>query len=137
MTLFALQIDRRNGRLCWVRAGHDPALVYDPVADRFEILSGAGLPLGISGQGIFDEHYAGGFAPGSVIAVGTDGIWEARGADGGMFGKERFKRIIRREAARPASAILDAVYRELSAFSSGYKAEDDITLVIIKIENPR
>jgi sigma-B regulation protein RsbU (phosphoserine phosphatase) len=134
MTLFALQIDRQSGRLCWVRAGHDPALVYDPATDRFETLSGAGLPLGISGQGVFDEYQAGGFALGTVIAVGTDGIWEARGADGTMFGKRRFKHIIRREAARPASAILDAVYRELSVFSGGYKAEDDITLVIVKIE---
>jgi len=134
MTLFALQIDRRSGRLCWVRAGHDPALVYDPVRDRFETLSGTGLPLGISGQGVFDEHHAGGLSPGTVIAVGTDGIWEARGVDGRMFGKERFKEIIRREAAHPADAILEAVYRELNAFSSGYKAEDDITLVVIKVE---
>jgi serine phosphatase RsbU (regulator of sigma subunit) len=69
-----------------------------------------------------------------VIAVGTDGIWEARGVDGRMFGKERYKEIIRREAAHPADAILEAVYRELNAFSSGYKAEDDITLVVIKVE---
>jgi len=134
MTLFALQIDRRSGRLCWVRAGHDPALVYDPLRDRFETLSGTGLPLGISGQEVFDEHHSGGFSPGTVIAVGTDGIWEARGANGHMFGKERFKALIRRESSRPAGAILDAVYHELNAFRSGYKAEDDITLVVIKIE---
>jgi phosphoserine phosphatase RsbU/P len=134
MTLFALQIDRRSGRLCWVRAGHDPALVYDPAEDRFETLEGTGLPLGISGQGVFDEHFADGLSPGTIIAVGTDGIWEARGPNGDMFGKSRFKEIIRREAAHPASAILDAVYRELRAFSGGYKAEDDITLVVIKIE---
>jgi sigma-B regulation protein RsbU (phosphoserine phosphatase) len=134
MTLFALQIDRQSGRLCWVRAGHDPALVYHPRDDRFDTLSGVGLPLGISGQGVFAEHHKRQLDPGTVIAVGTDGIWEARGPEGEMFGKERFKQIIRREASRPANAILDAVYRELGVFSSGYKPEDDITLVIVKVE---
>jgi sigma-B regulation protein RsbU (phosphoserine phosphatase) len=134
MTLFALQIDRQSGRLCWVRAGHDPALVYHPRDDRFDTLSGVGLPLGISGQGVFAEHHKRQLDPGTVIAVGTDGIWEARGPEGEMFGKERFKQIIRREASRTANAILDAVYRELGVFSSGYKPEDDITLVIVKVE---
>ena len=136
MTLFALQIDRQKGGLCWVRAGHDPALVYDPGQDRFDTLRGSGLPLGISGQGGYTENHTGGLAPGTVIAVGTDGIWETRGPEGNMFGKERFKQVIRREAARPAAAILDAVYGELKSFSSGYKPEDDITLVIVKIEKP-
>jgi sigma-B regulation protein RsbU (phosphoserine phosphatase) len=135
MTLFALQIDRRDGSMCWVRAGHDPALVYFPEDDRFATLDGTGLPLGISGQGDYSEHRSTALAPGTVIAVGTDGIWEARGPEDVMFGKERFKQIIRREARRPARQILDAVYAELNHFSRGYKPEDDITLVIIKIED--
>jgi sigma-B regulation protein RsbU (phosphoserine phosphatase) len=135
MTLFALQIDRRAGRLQWVRAGHDPALVYFPHEDRFERLDGQGLPLGISGQGAFSENSVHRLIPGTIIAVGTDGIWEARGPQGVMFGKARFQAIIRREAAGPAQAILEAVYRELDQFSGGYKPEDDITLVIVKIED--
>ena len=135
MTLFALQIDRRNGRLCWVRAGHDPALVYFKDEDRFDTLDGTGLPLGISGQGAFTENHSNLLPPDTVIAVGTDGIWEARGPEGVMFGKERFKKVIRRESGRSARDILDAVYQELNRFSSGYKPEDDITLVIIKVED--
>ena len=134
MTLFALQIDRQAGRLCWVRAGHDPALVYDPHEDRFEYLDGEGLPLGIFGRGAFVEKAARHLPPGTVIAIGTDGIWEARSPDGAMFGKDRFREIIRRGAPGTARDILDAVYAELDRFCRGYKPEDDITLVIIKIE---
>lgn len=135
MTLFALQIDRRDGSMRWVRAGHDPALVYYPSEDVFDTLGGLGLPLGITGQGIFPESQTNRLPPGTVIAVGTDGIWEARGSGDEMFGKERFKQIIRREAAQPARRILDSVYHELNRFSRGFKPEDDITLVIIKIED--
>jgi sigma-B regulation protein RsbU (phosphoserine phosphatase) len=135
MTLFALQVDRRAGRLRWVRAGHDPALVYYPDEDRFAHLGGEGLPLGISAKGVFHENAVHHLPAGTVIALGTDGIWEARGLEGAMFGKARFREVIRREADRPAKDILDAVYQELDRFSSGYKPEDDVTLVIVKIDD--
>jgi sigma-B regulation protein RsbU (phosphoserine phosphatase) len=111
--------------------------VYYPADDKFDTLGGTGLPLGISDQGVFSENQSRRLPAGTIIAVGTDGIWEARGPEGFMFGKERFKRIIRQESARSAHDILEAVYRELYRFGSGYKPEDDITLVIIKIEPMR
>jgi sigma-B regulation protein RsbU (phosphoserine phosphatase) len=70
---------------------------------------------------------------GQIIAIGTDGIWEACNKNGHMFGKERFRDIIRQNSHTGADAILDAVYRELSQFTRGRKSEDDITLVVIKI----
>jgi len=47
MTLFFLVVDARAGRMTWVNAGHDPALIYDPHADRFEEVLGRGTPLGV------------------------------------------------------------------------------------------
>ena len=66
--------------------------------------------------------------------VGTDGIWEGRNPAGKMFGKSRFKKIIRRNAASSAETILNAVFEEHSRFTRGTRAEDDITLVVVKIE---
>ena len=40
MTLFYLTIEFANRRLCWVRAGHDPGIFYDPQTDVFEELRG-------------------------------------------------------------------------------------------------
>jgi sigma-B regulation protein RsbU (phosphoserine phosphatase) len=51
-----------------------------------------------------------------------------------MFGKERFRDIIREKAHLGANEIIDAVYNEVNAFSSGLKKKDDATLVIIKLE---
>jgi phosphoserine phosphatase RsbU/P len=38
MTLFCSQIDTHSRSISWVRAGHDPAILYDPVTDSFEKL---------------------------------------------------------------------------------------------------
>jgi sigma-B regulation protein RsbU (phosphoserine phosphatase) len=51
-----------------------------------------------------------------------------------MFGKERFRNIIRQHAHAGAGDILNAVYDELNRFARGIKAQDDITLVVIKIK---
>ena len=52
---------------------------------------------------------------------------------GEMFGKRRFRRIIREHSWRSAQEILDTVYSELEDFTLGMKNEDDITLVIVKV----
>ncbi|MEJ2099892.1 MAG: SpoIIE family protein phosphatase [Desulfobacterales bacterium] len=136
MTLFYLTVDPKQDRIDWVRAGHDPAILYDPQQDTFEELKGSGMARGINAGVEYVENYRYGLANGQVIAIGTDGIWEAFNKKGKMFGKQRFKEIIRQNARAGADDILNAVYREIGKFTQGQKSEDDITLVIIKVNKP-
>ena len=132
MTLFYMTIDLERGHVRWVRAGHDPALIYDPVKDDFEELKGEGLALGVDEEFAYEENLRTQLVSGEVIALGTDGIWEAHNRHGEMFGKDRFREIIRQNANAQANEILDAVYAELNSFTLGIKPEDDLTLVVIK-----
>jgi sigma-B regulation protein RsbU (phosphoserine phosphatase) len=134
MTLFYLTIDPENDRIDWVRAGHDPAMIYDPGRDEFTELKGDGVALGVNEDFDFQENSKSGLANGQIIAVGTDGIWEAVNSQGEMFGKERFRSIIKANARAGSSDIVNAVYNELNQFTRGRKSEDDITLVIIKVD---
>ena len=134
MTLFYMTIDPEKGYIDWVRAGHDPALLYDPGRDEFEELKGSGVALGVNEGFDYEENYRRGLTEGQIIAIGTDGIWEAVNRQGEMFGKQRFRNIIRKNANAAASDILNAVYSELSLFTRGQRSEDDITLVVIKID---
>jgi len=133
MTLFYLTIDRNSRNLRWVRAGHDPAIVYDPSHDRFEELKGEGLALGVNDTFSYEENLRTGMVEGQIIAVGTDGIWETRNKDGAMYGKDRLKKILRREANEGAEVILNAVYDDITLFTRGMRIEDDITLVVVKV----
>jgi sigma-B regulation protein RsbU (phosphoserine phosphatase) len=132
MTLFYLAIDPVSGRLQWVRAGHDPALIYDPAREAFHELAGQGIALGVDEDFRYEQYRQSGIAKGQVIALGTDGIWEAINRKGKMFGKDRFRDIIRRHAEANAADILGAVYGELDDFTQGMDYEDDITLVVAK-----
>jgi len=134
MTLFFLSIDPRDGQAKWVRAGHDPAVVYDPSRGDFEEWGGKGISLGLDEEYQYDEHQKHGLQRGSIIAIGTDGIWESMNPEGRMFGKARFRDIIRSYAKGTAHEIVDAVYAEVHSFMQGLPLEDDITLVIVKID---
>ncbi|MGD9279715.1 MAG: SpoIIE family protein phosphatase [Desulfobacterales bacterium] len=136
MTLFYLTVDPRKDRIDWVRAGHDPAHLYDPQQDAFVELKGTGVALGVNDAFEYVENRHEGLTNGQIIAIGTDGIWETFNKKGAMFGKKRFKDIIRQNAAAGADDILNAVYNEINQFIEGQKTEDDITLVIIKVNRP-
>jgi len=117
----------------WVRAGHDPAMIYCPVHDAFTELGGeeTGLPLGVTRESQYSEEMNE-LHPGQIIAIGTDGIWETRNPDGEMFGKNRFKAIVRKHAHGTAQDILDAVFEAVQLYSGFARPDDDITLVVIK-----
>jgi sigma-B regulation protein RsbU (phosphoserine phosphatase) len=134
MTLFLAEIDPKNRSLCWVRAGHEPALLYGPGEDRFEELLGAGMALGVDPDSVYGETRLAGLPPGALLALGTDGIWESRDPQGRPFGKERFRGVLRSSAALSAGAVVQAVFDALEAFRQGTPHEDDITLVIVKIQ---
>ncbi len=136
MTLFYLRLNPDTRDLTWARAGHPPAVVYSPATDRFTELSGRGIALGLDPKYLFEENAARGLVDGTVIAIGTDGIWESVNQEKAFYGKERFFEAIRKNADRGAGDILKAIIDDVKRFSLGVVQEDDITLVVIKtVEN--
>ena len=134
MTMFLLSINLSDKSLEWVRAGHDPAFLYDPTTDEFHELKGPGFALGVDPKWHYEINNRSGFSRDQIILIGTDGIWDARNKDGKMFGKKPVYEIIRKNCESTAKEIVNAIFIELSRFQSGSKREDDVTLVIIKNE---
>jgi sigma-B regulation protein RsbU (phosphoserine phosphatase) len=133
VTMFYLTVDPIKMRLQYVRAGHDPAIFYDPNTDAFEELGGTGMALGVDKNWNVKAYTKTTLKNGQIIFLSTDGIWEARNLQGEMFGKEPIYDIIRNNSALSANEILNAMTESLKSFQKGAKIEDDITLVIIKI----
>ncbi|WP_432737603.1 SpoIIE family protein phosphatase [Maridesulfovibrio sp. FT414] len=132
VTLFHLLADSRSGELVWVRAGHDPAWVYDPDEDTFQTLEGQGLPLGVLEDTRYTAYRLDVRPKNAIIIIGTDGIWECHDINGKMFGKERCMDVIRRNAAEDAHTIRDRVFEAVQQFSRGARVHDDMTLVVAK-----
>jgi sigma-B regulation protein RsbU (phosphoserine phosphatase) len=132
MTLFLLVIDSMKNELKWVRAGHEPALVYDPSTDSFNELDGHGTVLGIDENWPFLEYKQSGWSNGQIIVIGTDGIWETENPHAEKFGKDRLRKIIREHSKLSSQEIVKAITEALAAFRETASQNDDVTLVVVK-----
>jgi sigma-B regulation protein RsbU (phosphoserine phosphatase) len=133
MTLFCSEIDTRTLRIRWVRAGHEPAIFYDPDKNIFEELKGPGMALGVDETWQYEEKQKSGLTRGQIIVFGTDGIWEAHNARGEIFGKEALYEIVRQYADKSAQDMVTAIIDSLDRFRQDVIPEDDVTLVVVKV----
>lgn len=131
MTLFYLELDPVAGTAVFARAGHDPAIRYDPATGAFSELSCRGMPLGVSDEAVYETGDTDGLHPGQVLLVGSDGLWEARNPAGEMFGKDRTREALAGAAPGGATAVRDALLAALDAFRGQAPLEDDVTLVVV------
>jgi len=132
-TLFYLTIDPSRRAVEWVRAGHDPAIFYDPELDKFDELHGAGMALGVDADRRYEQFRKTDLKQGQVILLGSDGLWEARNPQGEMFGKEPIHQVLRQSPDATAREILTACFNRFNVFLGDRAPEEDVTLVVIKI----
>ena len=132
MTFFYCELNEMSHEICWVRAGHDPALIYNPESNDFDELKGKGLALGLDYTFEYEESQRL-LSLNQVILIGTDGIWEMRNDLGEMFGKDRLKKIIRDNNSVTAKEMLAVIGEALEKFRGSAQLEDDVTMVVIKV----
>ncbi|MEM9347023.1 MAG: SpoIIE family protein phosphatase [Planctomycetota bacterium] len=123
-------------RVRYMSAGHDPVLVYRPADDGFFELEGHDIPLGIDSDWQYNEQTSDALRPGDVLVAGTDGIWECFNPHNQQFGKERMKQTIREAAQGSADDIAKAVSNACRRWRGTREQNDDITLVVVKLDDP-
>lgn len=122
------EVDRR---LEFVNAGHNSPLVLGPKGVLF--LESTGVPLGLFAETSHDvrsvvlEH-------GATVIFYSDGITEARDGQGILFGVDRLVASAKRARELDAPRMLDAILSDVREFTGSARAEDDRTLVILKVK---
>ena len=135
MTMFLLALDTPTRQVEWVRAGHDPGIFYDPDTDAFSELGGAGIALGVDAEWNYVQNKKTDLTNNQIIFLSTDGIWEACNQEGEMLGKAPILDAIRQNANSDAALIIDSVFDLVQQYTAGAEIEDDITAVIVKIQD--
>lgn len=132
MTLFYGVLDAETRSLKWTSGGHDPAIWLRRSTGKFEELPSTGVPLGIVEGATFENVNPVTLEAGDIVAIGTDGIWEAVNSADDMFGKDRMREVLSAYAEKNAAKIHAAIVAAVGEFLAGTPQQDDITLVIIK-----
>jgi serine phosphatase RsbU (regulator of sigma subunit) len=130
ITAFLGLLDPSTGEFRYANAGHDAPLLVrrDGVAGE---LAGGGLILGLLPQIAYEEALAT-LDPGTLVAIFTDGVTEARDPAGGFYGPERLAEVMLARRSESCVDVLRHVVDSIQDFSGTEGQSDDITLVLIR-----
>jgi sigma-B regulation protein RsbU (phosphoserine phosphatase) len=132
MSLFAASIDSATGAVDWCNAGHCPPLHFRAETGEIRELRGTGLVLGVMAGLGYEAGEPFVLAPGDSLLAFTDGITEARRADGEMFGDERLQALFAANAGENAPTILAAVRAGVLEWTGDAANDDDLTLLAVR-----
>nr|NJM01241.1 PP2C family protein-serine/threonine phosphatase [Desulfobacula sp.] len=132
-TVFFADIDLEQKKINWIRAGHEPALLYSPESGEFTRLLGSGMALGVEPDAEIYEYEILGWEKDSILAIVSDGLKESRNSAGEMYGENRIRALITRYPDQPAQTIQKELIRDLKGFIGKVPIADDITVVIVKL----
>ena len=132
VTLFLLMVDKKKGEVQWVRAGHEPAMMYNPEQNKIIELKGKGIVLGLDKYWEYTENVYGPVPKGTVILIGTDGAWEVKNNSGKRLGKKRVEEVLQQSVSLSSEKIVDSIVSETRQFRGEVSQNDDITLLVLK-----
>jgi serine phosphatase RsbU (regulator of sigma subunit) len=134
VTLLIAKIDPQTRGLSYAGAGHLPGYVFDTDGEVKARLESTGLPLAVIPDAHYTTEAAPPLQPGEVALLLTDGIVEAHGPEGELFGLDRVLRLVKAHRHRPAREILTALYDEVREFCGRGAQLDDMTAIVLKGE---
>lgn len=128
LTLFYGRLDPNSGELDYVCAGHPPPLIRRVDGSIDEPAIGS-LPLGLRARA---EPASGRLvlAPGELLVLFSDGLFEALGAGGGAFGHDRVRAEI--AAGGSAAQVHDRLLAAHRRHVGEEALDDDLTLVVVE-----
>jgi serine phosphatase RsbU (regulator of sigma subunit) len=129
VTLVYVVLDPNTGALVCASAGHPHPRLVRPDG-TVEAIDAGGLALGIDSGQRYDE-VRDRLEPGSFVVLYTDGVVEARGADGDLWGHERLDRCLSELRDLPAAEVAERVIAVCREFAAG-ELEDDCAIVVVK-----
>jgi serine phosphatase RsbU (regulator of sigma subunit) len=137
-TAFYLVVDAAAGTIRFAKAGHPAPMRLQRATGevrRLQCEAGKGGPaLGLLSDAAYGNCEQS-LAPGDLILLFTDGIYEVFDAAGNEFGPESVAAFLTRHRQQPLEALLDGLVAAARNFSPDRNFEDDVCLIALEALN--
>ncbi len=133
VTAVLAELDLASGQLRWHSAGHPAPLLLRGARVVKTLETDPGLPLGQAGiWGGTPSVALEALEPDDRVLLFTDGVVEARSADGEFFGVERLTDLVARQAGagQPAPETMRRLMHAILAHQDGALQDDATTLLL-------
>jgi len=135
-SLFYAEYDAVTRNLEYVNAGHNAPMVFRRKASQYSILhlEATGTPLGLLERSEFGSQSVE-LKTGDVLVMYTDGITEAENPAHELWGQERLETLLRTRRDHTPVQIVGRIVEEVLAFAKDCPQSDDMTLVVVGVND--
>lgn len=133
ISMFYAKYSSETRMLSYANGGHNPPLLLRCGQEGCRSLDTDGMILGVI-RGVDFEEKSMLLQEGDVMLLYTDGITESRNSAGELFGGDRLCRAVHTYRGAPPEGIIDGVLAEVRGFTGGTAFQDDISLVVMKVD---
>jgi sigma-B regulation protein RsbU (phosphoserine phosphatase) len=130
VTLFFGIVDQLTGKLSFVNAGHEPALVVGKNEIK-QSLKATGPALGPIESATYEIETIQ-LENGDLLFSYTDGVTEARSETRAFYTRARLESLLKFGFQGPATAFLETIKADLFEFTGEASQTDDITMLAIR-----
>ncbi len=131
VTMFYGLVNTKDNRMRFVRAGHDRPILYRAMTRSMELLAPPGRFIGLWPELIIEEEETT-LQPGDCLVCYSDGVPDARNAQGDTFGLDRLLAVVGAKGHLSTQELSAAIIESLDNFTGDTPQTDDITVLLIK-----
>ena len=130
VTCFLAILNEKTGVLEFANAGHNPPIIGSNKHFRYLKCNPGFVLGGLKDAFVVDEKIT--LNHGESITVYTDGITEARNAQGGFYGEQRFLDFMNSRDFTCVVEIHHALKDDMAKFTNDFEQSDDITVMTLQ-----
>lgn len=134
-TALVARLQPYQQRLTFASAGHTASFYWRAALQAAEELLSTTLPLGIFQESLQAEQTVI-LRPGDLLVFYSDGVTEALGPEGSIFGWSGLKEVLQAVHTASAETIVQAVLQATDLHRRGRPLSDDLTLLVLKHDRP-
>jgi sigma-B regulation protein RsbU (phosphoserine phosphatase) len=131
VTAFIGLLDPASHRLRFLSGGQGPILHLRASDGSVAGYRATSFPMGAMPLSTLRPAVVLEMAPGDILAVLSDGIYEYENPEGEQFGRQRVEHLLHEGRAQPAASLCAHMLEAVRAFAQGKPQDDDITAVIV------
>jgi phosphoserine phosphatase len=134
ITAFMGFLDPENHKVTFHSGGQGPILHWQAAAKASHWHEPTTFPFGVMEVDVVGEPGTIDLAPGDVLALISDGIYEYSNEQGELFGDIRVTQVLSRYHALPLPKLTAKLLDAAAEFAGAAAQKDDITLVLLRRE---
>lgn len=125
-------LDARTHEVKYHAAGQGPLLHLHADSGQVSWYGATTIPMGALALAEPDASHAIQLAPGDVLGLISDGVYEYENGAHKQFGEQRVAELIGRLQQEPMRKVAEALLTELRKFGGDARQADDITIVLLR-----